>query len=156
MVAGPEYLEANARSLERLRALIERLTDEQLGIMVNERWTVADSLGHMAFWDGRAFELGGKVERGEPSTSSDDEPEDVDWINDAAWPLIHAIPPRDVAALALRIAEETDRRMASLPPERVYPGDPESPVNARRADHRDEHLALIEEALGAKQPPSAS
>jgi hypothetical protein len=142
------YVEGNARELERLRALVDRLTDEQLGVLVNERWTVADSLGHMAFWDGRAFVLGERILKGVPWTASDDEPEDVDWINDAAWPLIRAIPPRDVAALALRIAEETDERMASLPADRVYPGDPESPVNASRADHRGEHLDEIEAALG--------
>ncbi len=142
------YVEENARALTRLRALVDRLTDEQLGIPVNERWTVADSLGHMAFWDGRAFVLGERILKDVPFTPSDDEPEDVDWINDAAWPLIHAIPPRDVAALALRIGEETDRRMASLPPDRVYPVDPESPVNAVRADHRGEHLDEIETALG--------
>lgn len=141
------YVEENARELARLRALVDRLTDEQLGIPVNERWTVADSLGHMAFWDGRAFVLGERISEGVPLTPSDDEPEDVDWINDAAWPLIHAIAPRDVAALALRIAEETDERMASLPAERVYPGDPESPVTALRADHRGEHLDEIEGAL---------
>jgi len=145
---GRSYVEENARELARLRALVDRLTDEQLGIPVNERWTVADSLGHMAFWDGRAFVLGERISEGVSFTSSDDEPEDVDWINDAAWPLIHAIPPRDVAALALRIAEETDERMASLPAERVYPGDPESPVSALRAAHRGEHLDEIEAALG--------
>ena len=130
-----------------MRALVEGLTEDQLNARVNETWTVADVLGHMAFWDGRASVLGAKLERGIALTPSDDEPEDVDWINDAAWPLIHAIPPRVVARLALRVAEETDRRMASLPPDRVYPGDPESPVTALRADHRGEHLAQIEAAL---------
>jgi hypothetical protein len=147
VAADNSYVEENARELERLRGLVERLSDEDLARPVNESWNVADSLGHMAFWDGRAFVLGGKLERGEPFTSSDDEPEDVDWINDAAWPLIHAIPPREVARLALRVAEETDRRMASLPPDRVFPGDPNSPISALRADHRGEHLDQIEAVL---------
>jgi len=142
------YVEQNNRELERLRALVERLTEDQLSSRVNAQWTVADALGHLAFWDGRAFVLGGKLQRDEPFTPSDDEPEDVDWINDAAWPLIHSIPQREVANLAVRVAEETDQRMASLPPERVYPGDPASPVNALRADHRSEHLDQIEAALG--------
>jgi hypothetical protein len=142
------YVEENARELQRMRALVEGLSDDQLVTPVNERWNVADVLGHMAFWDGRAYELGGKIERGAPFTPSDDEPEDVDWINDSAWPLIHAIPPREVVALALRIAEQTDTRMASLPPDRVYPGDPKSPVGALRAAHRGEHLDQIEAALG--------
>jgi hypothetical protein len=139
----------NARELERLRALVERLTDEEVGSPVDEHWTVAGVLGHIAFWDGRALVLAHKLESGRPLSSSDDEPEDVDWINDAARPLIHAIEPREAAQLALRIAEETDRTVASLAPERVFPNDPASPLNALRATHRAEHLDQIESALEA-------
>jgi DinB superfamily len=139
----------NARELERLRALVERLTDEEVGSPIDEHWTVAGVLGHIAFWDGRALVLAHKLESGRPLSSSDDEPEDVDWINDAARPLIHAIEPREAAQLALRIAEETDRTVASLAPERVFPNDPASPLNALRATHRAEHLDQIESALEA-------
>lgn len=149
MAEDRSYIEENARELDRMRALIERLTDEDLQRPAGGRWTVADVLGHIAFWDGRAFELGGKIEHGEAFTPSDDEPEDVDWINDAVHPLIQAIPPREVAQLALRRAVETDRRMASLPPDRVYPNDENSPVTALRATHRGEHLDQIEAALGS-------
>jgi hypothetical protein len=150
MSADRPYVEENARERDRLRGLVERLTDEELQRPVYEHWTVAGVLGHIAFWDGRALALGQKLQRGEPFTQSDTEPEDVDWINDAASPLIHAIPPSDAAQLALRIAKETDALMASLPPERLYPADPESPINAVRADHRGEHLDDIERALGVQ------
>ena len=142
------YVEENARAMERLRALVGRLSDEDLRTRAGEHWTVADVLGHMAFWDGRAFELGRKIERGVPFSPSDEEPEDVDWINDAMHPLIQAIPPLEVAELALRRAEATDELMAALPPDRVYPNDSSSPVNALRASHRGEHLDQIEAALG--------
>jgi hypothetical protein len=105
-------------------------------------------LGHIAFWDARALVLGKRIEQGEPLSPDDEEPEDVDWINDAAKPLIEAIEPRKVAELAVRLAEETDALMAALPPERVYPQNEESPVSADRADHRGEHLDQIEKALG--------
>jgi hypothetical protein len=150
MSADHPYVEENARERERLRALIERLTDTDLQRSVNEHWTVAGVLGHIAFWDGRNLALGQKLRRGEPFTPSDDEPEEVDWINDASRPLIHAIPPSDLAQLALRIAEETDGLVASLPPERMYPADPDSPINALRATHRGEHLDDIERALGGR------
>ena len=130
-----------------MRALVDRLSDDDLRKQVNPHWTVAGVLGHIAFWDGRALALAEKLERGMPFSKSDDEPEDVDWINDASRPLIHAVPPRDLADLALRIAEETDARVASLPPERVSPADPESPITALRASHRGEHLDQIEAAL---------
>jgi hypothetical protein len=64
--------------------------------------------------------------------------------------LIHAIRPRDAAAFALRTAEETDARVARLPVDRMYPRNPDSPLNAVRADHRGEHLDEIEAALGAR------
>ena len=74
----------------------------------------------------------------------------MDWINDATRPLIHAIAPREAAQLAWRLAEDTDRRVASLAPDRMYPNDAHSPLNAFRADHRAEHLDQIEAALGAE------
>ena len=83
-----------------------------------------------------------------PFSPSDTEPEDVDWINDASRPLIHAVPPREVAELAVHLAEETDRRVATLPPDRLWPEDPDSPLYALRAAHRGEHLDDIEAALG--------
>jgi hypothetical protein len=141
------YVEANTRERERLRALVERLSEDELSISVNPEWTVAGVLGHIAFWDGRALVLGRKLERGEPFTEADAEPEDVDWINDAARPLILAIPPGDLARLALRVAEETDRLVATLPPDRMWPAEPSSPLNPVRAEHRGEHLDEIEAAL---------
>lgn len=133
-----------------MRAIVERLSDEDLRRPVNPDWTVAAVLCHIAFWDGRALALTEKLERAVPFTEGDTEPEDVAWINDATRPLLHAIPPRDAAAVALRIAEETDRRVAALPPAlraRTWPADKDSPLNPLRATHRAEHLEEIEAAL---------
>ena len=140
-------VEQNNRELERLRALVARLGDDELRSAVNEHWTVAGVLGHIAFWDARALWLADKLERGVPFSPSDDEPEDVDWINDSTRPLIHAIEPRDAAQLAVQLADETDLRVASLDPDRMYPKDPHSPLNLLRASHRAEHLDDIEAAL---------
>lgn len=147
MSGDRSYVEPNRRELERLRDLVARLGEDELRRPVNEHWTVAGVLGHIAFWDGRALALADKLERGVPFSPSDAEPEDVDWINDATRPLIHAIAPREAAELALRIAEETDRRVEVLPPDRMWPGDARSPLNALRASHRGEHLDDIEAAL---------
>ena len=54
---------------------------------------------------------------------------------------------RAAAELALRIAEETDARVAVLPLDRMYPLDPESPISAARSVHRGEHLDELERAL---------
>ncbi|MBO0684510.1 MAG: DinB family protein [Candidatus Dormibacteraeota bacterium] len=153
MSADRPYLEPNSRELDRLRGLVQRLSDEELGRPIHEQWTIAGALGHIAFWDARALVLADKLERGVPFTPSDDEPEDVDWINDATSRLVHGIEPRQVAELALKIAEETDRRVATLAPERLWPEDPQSPLNPMRASHRGEHLDEIEAALDASAGP---
>jgi hypothetical protein len=144
------YVEQNDRERGRMRRIIEALGDEELARPVNEHWTAAGILGHIAFWDGRVLALAEKLEGGVPFSDSDTEPEDVDWINDATRPLIHAISPRELAGLALDIAERTDARVASLPADRLYPQDPDSPINAVRASHRGEHLDQIEAALGSR------
>jgi DinB family protein len=144
------YIEDNDRERERLRALVERLGDTELRSPVNDYWTVAGVLGHIAFWDARVLALADKLEHGVPFAESDQDPEDVDWINDATRPLIHAIAPAEAATLTLRIAEETDARVAGLPPDGMWPRDPDSPINARRASHRGEHLDEIEAALARR------
>jgi DinB family protein len=146
MIDDRSYVAENDRERERLRALVERLDDDALSSPVNEYWTVAGVLGHIAFWDIRVLLLADKVARGEPFGPEDAEP-DGDWVNDATRPLIHEIRPRDAAQFALRIAEETDARVAQLPPDRMSPRDPDSPLNAVRAEHRGEHLDEIESAL---------
>ena len=150
MAEDRSYVEQNTRERERMRGLVERLDEETLRAPVNDYWTVAGVLGHIAFWDARVLALAGKVDRGEPFAEADYEPEDVDWINDASRPLIHAVAPLELARLALEIAEQTDERVATLPPERLWPADPNSPINAVRASHRGEHLDDVEAALQAR------
>jgi Mycothiol maleylpyruvate isomerase N-terminal domain len=149
MMDERSYTATNDRERERLRSLVEGLDDDALTTPVNEYWTVAGVLGHMAFWDIRALLLAEKVERGEPFGPEDEEPEG-DWLNDATRPLIHEIQPGDAAQLALRIAEQTDARVAQLPPDRMSPRDPDSPLYAVRGDHRGEHLDEVEAALRAR------
>ncbi len=116
---------------------------------MNEYWTVAGVLGHMAYWDLRFQTLAEKIDRGEPWVAGDQEP-DGDWLNDSMRPLIHALAPWVAAELALRTAEETDARAAELPLDRLWPGDPDSPISPARGEHRGEHLDEIEAALRAR------
>src|SRR5829696_922913 len=115
-----------------MRRLVEGMDEATLRLPVNEYWTVAGVLGHIAFWDARIIALAEKLDRGVPFSRSDAEPEDVDWINDASRPLIHAIAPVEVARLALEIADATDAKVAALPVDRLWPADPESPLRRPR------------------------
>jgi len=149
MVDDRSYIEANTRERERLRALAEGLDDDALTAPVNEYWTVAGVLGHIAYWDIRVLVLAEKIAGGEPWAPGDAEPEG-DWLNDTTRPLIHAIEPRKAAEFALQIAERCDALVAELPLDRMWPGDPDSPINAGRWEHRAEHLDEIEAALRAR------
>jgi hypothetical protein len=149
MTEDRAYIEANARQLGRLRALVERLDDPALTESVNEYWTVAGVLGHLAYWDLRFQTLAAKIELGEPWVPGDAEP-DGDWLNDSMRPLIHVIAPREAAAFAVRTAEDTDALAARLPLDRLWPGDPDSPISPARGEHRGEHLDEIEAALQAR------
>jgi uncharacterized damage-inducible protein DinB len=143
------YIEANTRQRERLRALIDSLDDETLAAPVNEYWSVAGVLGHLAYWDVRFMVLAEKIDRDEPWVPGDAEP-DGDWLNDSTRPIIHAIAPREAAELTLRVAEQTDAMAARLPLDRLWPADPDSPISPARGEHRGEHLDEIEAALQAR------
>ena len=140
------YIQVNDRERERLREFINRVDDDALAAPANEYWTVAGVLGHMAYWDSRVLVLAEKIDRGEPWVPSDAEPEG-DWLNDSTRRIIHAIAPRAAAELALRIAEETDGRVAALPLDRMAPLDEHSPIYPARGEHRGEHLDELERAL---------
>jgi hypothetical protein len=141
------YVAPNTHERERLRVLVARLTDDDLRRPVTERWTVADMLGHLAFWDAWALSLAEKLEAGMPFAPADVGPEDVDPMNAAARALVGGLAPRQVAELAVRLADETDRRVAALDPRPLWPEDPACPLNPLRATHRAEHLDHIEAAL---------
>lgn len=143
------WIEENDRERARMRALADGLGEVELRAPVNPHWTVAAVLGHIAFWDARMLALMEKRDRGEPFAETDTEPEDVDWINDASRPLIHAVPPLEMVRLSLEIAEETDAKVATLPPDAVWPQNPDSPLYAVRAIHRGEHLDDVEATLRA-------
>src|SRR5262245_34318386 len=100
---------------ERLRSLVARLGDDELRRPMPAGWTVAAVLAHIGFWDARAIYWLDEWGRGvEPSAPDFETREDVEWINDSAKPLCLALPPRDAARLALRVAEESDRKVAAL------------------------------------------
>jgi hypothetical protein len=60
-------------------------------------------------------------------------------------PLLHAIPARQAANLALAIAQETDGMIASLPAEAIAKIDGDCPLQPFRSRHRREHVDAIEE-----------
>ena len=143
MSADRSYVKKNDAERERLRALVARASDTDLAKPLPAGWTVAGVLGHLAFWDQRILVLLDGWERGVAPPLEN--AADVDWINDAAKPLLLALPPRKAAETAVAIAEAVDKRVAALSDDFVAKNAAAgSPLNLLRAEHRKEHLDEIE------------
>ena len=148
MTADRSYVETNRQALDRLRALVDRASAEDLRHPMDDGWTVASVLGHMAFWDLRivtALERWGPDGSGPFPTYHDDA---VDWINDAAKPIISALEPRAAARVAIEAAEAADGAVAGMSDELLQENEATGLyINTDRADHRGEHLDEIEKML---------
>lgn len=104
------FIAENARERQRLKQLVEKLTDAQLALLFPYDWTVAMALAHLAFWDQRSFIALQKIKAGQKAS----EPLDYDTINDALVPLCRAIPPREAARMALAAAEMVDADLETI------------------------------------------
>jgi hypothetical protein len=140
------YVTENAAERERLRALAERMSDDDLRRPLADGWTVAATLAHIAFWDQRGLALLERWER--QGVGPSPLPADVDAVNDATRALCLAIPPRAAAELAVVTAEAIDRKLERLTPEMLAQMEAAgSPLGLKRATHRREHLDEIERLL---------
>jgi hypothetical protein len=152
MSVDQSVIAQNTATRERLRTVVARVSDEELARRLGDGRTIASILGHVAFWDRRVLVLLERWTRGDAQPSpADQEPDDVDWINDATHAFLLAIAPRELAQLALRTAEEIDRQVERVSPELVdairAAGEP---VGLARFHHRGEHLDEIEQLLHAR------
>jgi uncharacterized damage-inducible protein DinB len=140
-------VQADNASRDRLRSLIERLSDAELAKPMPDGWTVAAVLAHMAFWDRRATVLVDRWTRERRGPEPYELNDDVGQINDGAKPQWLALQPRAAAQEVLAAAEAADRAMAAASPDLIEQMYAASTVNPSRADHRTEHLDQIEDAL---------
>jgi hypothetical protein len=148
MSADRSYVNENRKELDRLRALVARLSDADLSRPMPAGWTVAGVLGHLAVWDQRIAVLldrWGADGRG-PRPTYDEAA--VDWINDATKPLCLGLAPREAARIAVAAAEAADRKVAALSDALLAANAAAGgPIGVRRAEHRREHLDEIEREL---------
>jgi hypothetical protein len=153
MTADRSYVAENRAQLDRLRALVDRLSDQELSRPLDAGWTVAGVLAHLAFWDYRIVTLldqWGSDGRGTVPGAYDEAA--VDWINDAGKPLCLALPPRVAARLAVDAAVAADQRVAGLSEAQLDANRAAGgPISVLRAEHRREHLDEIDRALGTKR-----
>ena len=147
MSVDRSYVAENKTQLTRLQALLAGRSDAELARPMAAGWTVAGVLGHLAFWDQRALIL---LEHWEKKRSAPprNQEEDIDWMNDAAKPMLLAVPPRRAAELWLSIAQAVDAKAAGFSDDLVARNAAAgTPVSLNRGAHRLDHLADLERAL---------
>lgn len=138
----------NARERERLRSLTGRLTDAQLSLPMENGWTIAVALAHLAFWDQRSLVLMRKWKLSGVAPS----PIDVDVTNDSLLPLWRALPPRAAAHLAVSCAEAIDRELDEAPSDLISAiGNLGERFRLYRSEHRKLHLDKMEAFLRGKE-----
>jgi hypothetical protein len=140
-----EFIEENRQELQRLRALVEQISDDELSLPAGAGWTVASILAHIAFWDYRAASL---VKRWQASGRVEPSYMDVDAFNEAALPLCLALAPRKAAALALAAAEAIDASLEGASEDLLQSiRQTEDTIRLSRGEHRKEHMEQIEAIL---------
>ena len=107
MSVDRSYITENKAQLTRIQALLAGRSDAELACATTAGWTVAALLGHLTFWDQRALILLEQWEKAGAVPPANNE-EDIDWINDAAKPMLLAVPPRRAAELWLSVAQAVD------------------------------------------------
>jgi hypothetical protein len=147
MSVDRSYVSENKTQLARIQALLAGRSDAELARPMAAGWTVAGVLGHLAFWDQRALILLEHWEKKGEAPPANNE-EDVDWINDAAKPMLLAVPPRRAAELWLSVAQAVDAKAAGFSDDLVARNAAAgTPVSLNRGAHRLDHLPDLERAL---------
>jgi len=145
MALDPTYIEQNRASTERIRALIARLSDEEMQTKVGEHWTVSVALAHLAWWDRRVMYVLDMTEKDNKLFI----PEIDIFVNDLSLPLWAVIPPRDAARICIETSETLDKRLEEYSQElleEIYNYNKRWVI---RALHRNEHLDEVDAALKA-------
>lgn len=136
---------SNDAQRARLAELVSRLSDDDLmWPLPSGEWTVADTLGHLAFYDRRSQVILESFLREGVSPA----PYHYQSLNDALLPILRRVPPRALAEEALAAAEAADAAAARVSPELLAEIEARNEVGPNRWKHRKEHVDEIEAALG--------
>lgn len=139
------YVQLNRAATERIRRLVNGLTDEQLKTPMGEHWTIAICLAHLAFWERRVMHVLNLTRQAGKVVSPD-----IDiFVNDLSLPLWAAIPPREAARIALECADACDKQLEAFPRDLLEQVYEQRNRNVLRALHRNQHMDEIDQALNA-------
>jgi hypothetical protein len=157
------WAEKNAASRRRLAAVVERLRVEDLALPTEPTeegsWTVAQVLGHMAFWD-RSLEARWEMAREAASESGPLEPTYLpDGVSEAVNRPLATLLASWTERLGVAVGEEAVAAADSLDAviEELAPRLPAGtaavlPRLVDRSIHRNSHLDQIKRGLAAGRP----
>jgi uncharacterized damage-inducible protein DinB len=140
------YVTENAAEQARLKALVARLSNDEIARSISPTWTVGVALAHLAFVDRlwlakfEEWERTGVVEM--PPGGLFDH-----GINDAMLPWWRTMAPAQVKHEVIAAAEAVDSKAESLPETLVEAILAMRPRTLIRASHRRAHLDTIERTL---------
>ena len=139
------HVQANQRSRDRLLALIEDLDEGSLRQQVNEEWTIAATLAHIAFWEQMCL---ARWDAYDDAGSLADVPDRIiELVNAANLPTWRALPERTAIELVTQAMADLDNRIAQLPEAAQRDAANGFRYMLDRTRHRDEHAAEIEAIL---------
>jgi hypothetical protein len=143
-----EIEDRNRSTVERLRSLGERLSDEELTRLIDRPWTAAALFAHVAFWDRFVHARWLLTVNTGSRTPLPVDDALMELINDASLQQWCAIPPQTAVQDGLAAATEIDALIRSLEADVVSEVVKEGRERlVDRSLHRLEHLNTIEAAF---------
>jgi uncharacterized damage-inducible protein DinB len=102
-----KIFQANRAATERMRKIINRLSDEELSKSIGSDWTISITLAHLALWDQRVIFV---IESAKKNSKLHAPYYDYQ-LNDILTPILRATPAREAARLAITTAETLDNEL---------------------------------------------
>ena len=139
---------ANRAATERMRKIINRLSNEELSKSIGSDWTISITLAHLALWDQRVISV---IESAKKNNKLHAPYYDYQ-LNDILTPILRAIPAREAARMAITTAETLDNELEQCSTELLEEMNEVNPRLIDRSIHRNLHLDEIENVL--VEPPT--
>jgi hypothetical protein len=141
----PEIEEANSASRSRLRALAERLSEDEMVHPLDGPWSASAVFAHLAFWDRFCRARWIQAERARIPTPIPLEDGLLELVNDADLHHWASVPPDIAVEESLEAAERVDALIAQLDDDTALKIEAEGRRRLiDRSIHRHEHLRLVE------------
>lgn len=133
----------NRKSTQRLTAIVQELSKEELTQTLSNGWPVFVTLAHIAFWDQRVVHILNLTMKNNKLVA----PTFDIQLNDILTPIFQAIPPDEAVKLAINTANLLDQMLEESPMQII---EELMKVNTRLVDrslHRNSHLDSVEKII---------